>query len=132
MVMTDPIADLLTRIRNGNMANHEHVDIPASSVKNEVARILKEEGYIKDFKVIPDSKQGSLRVYLKYGPNNEKIITGIERVSKPGCRLYYRAKEIPDVLNKLGIAVISTSSGIMTGTEAKKRNIGGEILCKVW
>lgn len=132
MVLTDPIADMLTRIRNANSVKHESVDIPASKMKNEVARILKEEGYIRDYKVIDDNKQGILRIYLKYGPNDERVITGIKRISKPGLRVYAKKDEVPRVLGGLGIAILSTSQGIMTDKAARKSNIGGEVICYVW
>ncbi|HHT37590.1 MAG: 30S ribosomal protein S8 [Candidatus Wallacebacter cryptica] len=132
MVLTDPIADMLTRIRNANSVKHESVDIPASKMKSEVARILKEEGYIRDYKVIEDNKQGILRIYLKYGPNDERVITGIKRISKPGLRVYAKKDEIPRVLGGLGIAILSTSHGIMTDKSARKGNIGGEVICYVW
>jgi small subunit ribosomal protein S8 len=132
MVMTDPIADLLTRIRNANLANHDQLDVPVSKVKTEVVRLLKQEGYVRDYKVIPESPQGILRIYMKYGPNAEKVITGIKRVSKPGCRVFCRSKEIPVVFNRLGITIVSTSRGLMTGNEAKKLSLGGELICEVW
>lgn len=132
MAMTDPIADLLTRIRNGNMVMHETVEIPGSKMKLAIAKILKEEGYIKDFEYIKDSKQGIIRVYLKYGPNKEKVITGIKRISKPGLRVYVNKDEVPKVLSGLGTAVISTSKGIMTDKEARKERMGGEVICYIW
>lgn len=132
MVMTDPIADFLTRIRNANSVNHEKVEIPASNMKKTLAGILKDEGFIKDFEYIEDGKQGILRLYLKYGPNKQKIITGIKRISKPGLRVYAKKDQVPRVLGGLGIAVISTSQGIMTDKEARKRQLGGEVICYVW
>lgn len=132
MVMTDPIADMLTRIRNGNNAKHETVDIPASNVKKAIANILLEEGYIKGFDVINDEKQGIIRVQLKYGSNNEKVITGLKRISKPGLRVYAKKDEIPRVLGGLGIAILSTSKGIMTDKNARKEGVGGEVICYVW
>lgn len=132
MVMTDPIADMLTRIRNANMVEKKYTDIPSSKMKIELAKILKEEGFIKEYKLLPDVEYGLLRVYLKYGPNLEKVITGLKRVSKPGCRVYARAKEIPEVFNKLGIMIVSTSYGLKSGVEAKKLNLGGELICSVW
>lgn len=132
MVMTDPIADFLTRIRNANSVNHEKVEIPCSTTKKTLADILKEEGLIKDFDYIEDGKQGVLRLYLKYGPNKEKVITGIKRISKPGLRVYVKKDEVPRVLGGLGIAVISTSQGMMTDKEARKRGLGGEVICYVW
>ncbi len=132
MQITDPIADLLTRIRNANSAKHETVDIPASNMKKAIAKILLDEGYIKGYQVIDDSKQGIIRVTLKYGENKQKVITGLKRVSRPGLRIYAGADELPRVLKGLGIAIISTSKGIMTDKEARKANIGGEVLAFVW
>lgn len=132
MVMTDPVADFLTRIRNANSVNHEKVEIPASRIKKTMAGILKEEGFIKDFEYVEDGKQGILRLYLKYGPNKQKVISGIKRISKPGLRVYVKKDEIPRVLGGLGIAFISTSQGIMTDKEARKRQLGGEVICYVW
>ena len=132
MQITDPIADLLTRIRNANSSRHETVDIPASNMKKAITQILLDEGYIKDFQVIEDGKQGVIRVTLKYSPEKERVISGIKRVSKPGLRIYAGAAELPRVLKGLGIAIISTSKGIMTDTEARKQNIGGEVLAFVW
>lgn len=132
MVMTDPIADFLTRIRNANMVMHEKVEIPASKTKKAIADILKNEGFIKDFEYIEDGKQGIIRVYLKYGSNKEKVISGLKRISKPGLRVYCKKDEVPRVLGGLGIAVISTSQGIMTDKEARKTGLGGEVICYVW
>lgn len=132
MVMTDPIADMLTRIRNANSVFHEKVDIPSSKIKQSVAQILKEEGFIKDYEVISDDKQGVLRVSLKYGANREKVITGIKRISKPGLRVYAKKDQLPRVLGGLGIAVISTSKGIMTDKKARKESLGGEVIAYVW
>lgn len=132
MVMTDPVADMLTRIRNASSVKHESVDIPGSKLKVELARILKEEGFIREYKFIEDGKQGSLRVYLKYGPNKEQVITGIKRISKPGLRVYVNKEEIPRVLGGLGVAVISTSTGVMTDKQARKTGVGGEVICYVW
>lgn len=132
MVMTDPIADLLTRVRNANMANHEKVEIPASKVKKAIADIFKTEGYIKDCEFIDDGKQGIIRLYLKYGSNKEKVITGLKRISKPGLRVYAGKDEIPRVLGGLGTAVISTSKGIMTDKDARKQGLGGEVMCYIW
>jgi len=131
-MMTDPIADMLTRIRNGNNAKHRTVDIPASNIKKEIARILLDEGFIKGYDVIDDGKQGIIRVELKYGKYNEKVISGIKRISKPGLRVYVKSDEIPRVLGGLGIAILSTSKGIMTDKEARKEGIGGEVVCYVW
>ena len=132
MVMTDPIADFLTRIRNANMVMHEKVEIPASKTKIALVEILKNEGFIKDHEQIEDGKQGIIRVYLKYGPNREKVISGLKRISKPGLKVYCKKDEIPKVLGGLGIAVISTSKGIMTDKEARKLGLGGEVICYVW
>lgn len=131
-MMTDPIADMLTRIRNGNNAKHNSVDIPASNIKKDLAEILLEEGFIKGYDVLDDAKQGIIRVDLKYGPNNEKVMSGIKRISKPGLRVYVKSDEIPRVLGGLGIAIVSTSSGIMTDKKARKEGIGGEVICYVW
>ncbi|NLO20495.1 MAG: 30S ribosomal protein S8 [Syntrophomonadaceae bacterium] len=132
MVMTDPVADFLTRIRNGNMVMHETVEAPSSKIKVSIAEIMKEEGYIKDYEYIQDGKQGIIRVYLKYGPNKEKVITGIKRISKPGLRVYVKKDEIPKVLGGLGTAVISTSKGLMTDKTARKTGLGGEVVCYIW
>ncbi|MEJ8552959.1 MULTISPECIES: 30S ribosomal protein S8 [Tepidibacter] len=132
MTMTDPIADMLTRIRNANTVKHETVDIPASNIKKEIARILLEEGFIKGYDVIEDAKQGIIRAQLKYGKNNEKVITGIKRISKPGMRVYAAKDEIPKVLNGLGISIISTSKGIITDKQSRKEGVGGEVICYVW
>ena len=132
MSMTDPIADILTRIRNANMVYQEKVDIPASKLKQEMARVLKEEGFIKNYKYIEDRKQGIIRIYLKYGPNRERVIQGLRRVSKPGLRTYAGKKKIPRVLGGLGIAIVSTSKGVMTGKQCRRARIGGEILCHIW
>lgn len=132
MQITDPIADLLTRIRNANSAKHETVDVPASNIKKAIVDILDKEGYIKSYQVIEDGKQGVIRIKLKYGPNNEKVISGLKRVSKPGLRFYAGADELPRVLKGLGIAIVSTSCGIMTDKQARKANIGGEVLAFIW
>ena len=132
MQITDPIADLLTRIRNASNAKHETVDIPASNMKKAIAKILLDEGYIKNFQLIEDSKQGIIRVTLKYGENKSKAITGLKRVSRPGLRIYAGADELPKVLRGLGIAIISTSKGIMTDKEARANHIGGEVLAFIW
>ncbi|MBR4720683.1 MAG: 30S ribosomal protein S8 [Clostridia bacterium] len=132
MQITDPIADMLTRIRNANTAKHETVDIPASNMKKAIAEILNEEGYIKGYQIIEDGKQGVIRITLKYAGNKEKVISGIQRVSKPGLRMYAPADELPRVLKGLGIAIISTSKGIMTDKKARKEHIGGEVLAFVW
>ncbi|MDD2211945.1 MAG: 30S ribosomal protein S8 [Clostridia bacterium] len=132
MVMADPVADFLTRIRNANSVHHEKVEIPASGMKKTLAEIFKAEGLIKDYEFIEDGKQGILRLYLKYGLHEEKVITGIKRISRPGLRVYVKKDEVPRVLGGLGIAVISTSQGIMTDKEARKRSLGGEVICYVW
>lgn len=132
MTMTDPIADMLTRIRNANSVKHDTVDVPASNIKKEIARILLEEGFIKGYDVIEDEKQGLIRVQLKFGRDGEKVITGIKRISKPGMRVYADKTQVPKVLNGLGISIISTSQGIVTDRQAREKGIGGEILCYVW
>jgi small subunit ribosomal protein S8 len=132
MVMTDPVADFLTRIRNGNMVMHETVEVPSSKIKVAIAAIMRDEGYIRNFEYIEDGKQGVIRVYLKYGPNREKIITGIKRISKPGLRVYVKKDEIPKVLGGLGTAVMSTSKGLMTDKKARKEGLGGEVICYIW
>ncbi|NLY54623.1 MAG: 30S ribosomal protein S8 [Firmicutes bacterium] len=132
MVMTDPIADFLTRIRNANIAYHETLDVPASKMKTSLAEILKAEGYIRDYEYIADNKQGILRLQLKYGPNKERVITGLKRISRPGLRVYVRKDEIPRVLGGLGVAVISTSQGLMTDKQARQAGVGGEVVCYIW
>lgn len=132
MVMTDPVADLLTRIRNGNMVMHETVEVPSSKLKVGIAQIMKEEGYIKDYEYIADGKQGIIRVYLKYGQNKEKVITGLKRISKPGLRVYVKKDEVPKVLGGLGTAIISTSQGLMADKNARKNSLGGEVICYIW
>ena len=134
--MTDPIADMLSRIRNATIARHNRVDMPSSRLKVEIARILESEGYIQGFKVIEpkagENPQAQLRVFLKYGPRGERIITGIERVSRPGRRVYFGSDKVPDVLAGLGTSILTTSRGVMTGREAVKAGVGGEVLCNVW
>ncbi len=132
MTMTDPIADMLTRIRNANTVGHETVEIPASKMKKAIAEILKEEGYITDFDVIEDDKQGMIKVTMKYGANKEKVISGIKKISKPGLKVYAKAGEVPKVLGGLGIAIVSTSKGIVSDKEARKLGVGGEVICYVW
>ena len=132
MGMTDPIADMLTRIRNGSKAGKKWVDVPASKLKKEVARILAEEHYIERFKYLEDSKQGELRLYLRYDKDETPVIKGIKRVSKPGLRKYSRADELPRVLNGLGVAIVTTSSGVLTDRDARKNGVGGEIICYIW
>ncbi len=131
MAMSDPVADMLTRIRNGAKAEFAKVDIPGSKLKLELARVLKEQGYIKNYKFVEDNKQGILRVYLKY-MNDKPVIYGLERVSKPGRRMYTKSREIKSVLNGLGISILSTSRGLMTDKQAKQENVGGEVLCNIW
>ena len=130
--MTDPIADMLTRIRNANNAKHESVEIPASNMKKQIAQILVDEGYIKSFNVIDDGKQDVIKVFLKYGPNKSKVLQGLKRISKPGLRMYVGKEEIPQVMRGLGVAIVSTSKGIMTDKAARKENVGGEVLAFVW
>jgi small subunit ribosomal protein S8 len=131
-VITDPIADMLTRIRNANTANHDVVDVPASRMKKAVAQILKDEGFINDFERVNEGPQGTIRIKLKYGPNKEKVITGLRRISRPGLRVYTNKTEIPRVLGGLGLVIMSTSKGIMSGKRAKKEGCGGEVLAYVW
>ena len=134
--MTDPIADMLTRIRNATIAHHTKVDMPSSRLKVEIARILESEGYIQGFKVldaVPGERvQAQLRVVLKYGPRGERVITGIERISRPGRRVYFGSEDVPDVLAGLGMSILTTSRGVMTGKAAMKAGVGGEVLCNVW
>ena len=132
MQITDPIADMLTRIRNANNAKHDTVDVPASNMKKAIAQILLEEGYIKNFQLIDDGTQGVIRITLKYGAGKEKTITGLRRVSKPGLRVYAGADELPRVLRGLGIAIVSTSKGVMTDKKAREAHVGGEVLAFVW
>ena len=132
MSMTDPIADLLTRIRNGSRAEHEKVDVPSSKLKVKIAEILKDEGFIKNFRQIEDNKQGTLRVYLKYGAGNEKIISGLVRVSRPGRRVYVAKDKIPSILGGMGVAILSTSQGVMTDRDVRRQKLGGEVLAYVW
>jgi len=132
MSMTDPVADMLTRIRNANTARHDRVEVPASRLKEEIARILQDEGYIKSYRYMEDQKQGMLRIYLKYSSDKQKTISGIKRISKPGRRVYIGKAELPRVLNGLGIAIISTSHGVMTESDCKRTGVGGEVLCYVW
>lgn len=130
--MTDPIADMLTRIRNANMVGHEKVEIPGSNIKRAIADILKKEGYIRDAEFIADDKQGTIRVFMKYGKGQERVITGLKRISKPGLRVYAPHDSLPRVLGGLGTAIISTSKGILTDKEARQQKLGGEVLCYVW
>lgn len=132
MVMTDPVADMLTRIRNANAVRHEKVEIPGSKMKRDIADILKREGFVRDYEFIEDNKQGILRIFLKYGKQEEQVITGIKRISKPGLRVFAKADEVPRVLNGLGIAIVSTSKGVLSDREARSQAVGGEVLAYVW
>lgn len=132
MTMTDPIADMLTRIRNANMVRHEKLEVPASNIKKEIAEILKREGFVRDVEYVEDNKQGIIRIFLKYGKDNERVITGLKRISKPGLRVYAKNDEVPKVLNGLGIALVSTSQGVLTDKEARAKQVGGEVLAYVW
>ena len=132
MTMTDPIADMLTRIRNANMVKHETLELPASNIKKQIAEILKQEGFISDVEYIEDNKQGVIRVFLKYDQNGGKVITGLKRISTPGLRVYKKREDLPKVLNGLGIAIISTSEGLLTDKEARQKNVGGEVIAYVW
>ena len=132
MTMTDPVADMLTRIRNANTVGHATVEIPASKMKKSIAGILTEEGYIKGFDVIEDDKQGMIRIQMKYGQDKERVISGIKKISKPGLKVYAKAEDVPKVLGGLGIAIISTSQGLISDKEARKLGIGGEVICYVW
>lgn len=132
MTMTDPIADMLTRIRNANTVGHETVEIPASKMKKAIADILVDEGYIKSYDVIDDNAQGTIKVTMKYGADKEKVISGIKKISKPGLKVYAKANDVPKVLGGLGIAIISTSKGIVSDKEARKLGVGGEVICYVW
>jgi len=129
---SDPVADLLTRIRNGSRAEHEKVDIPSSKLKVRIAEILKDEGFIKNYRVLDDPKQGTLRVYLKYGPANERVISGLVRVSKPGRRVYVTHDKVPSILAGMGVAIVSTSRGVVSDRDARKQKVGGEVLAYVW
>jgi small subunit ribosomal protein S8 len=131
-MMTDPIADMLTRIRNASKAKHEKVDIPSSKLKVEIAKILKDEGFVKNVKLVKDRRQGQIRVYLKYTDDEAPVLRGLKRISRPGCRVYASNDAIPKVLDGLGTAILSTPKGIQTGKQAKKDNVGGEVLCHVW
>jgi len=131
-MMSDPIADLLTRIRNASRAEHEKVDIPASKLKVKITEVLKDEGFIKNYRLIEDDKQGVLRVYLKYGAGNERMISGLVRVSRPGRRVYVAKDEIPSILGGMGVAILSTSRGVLTDRESRRQQLGGEVLAYVW
>jgi small subunit ribosomal protein S8 len=130
--MTDPIADMLTRIRNSNTARHDRVDIPGSKIKRSIAEVLKREGYIRDYAWIDDGRQGTIRIYLRYGPSKESVINGLKRISRPGLRIYAKKEDVPRVLGGLGIAILSTPTGIVTDREAREKGIGGEVICYVW
>ncbi len=132
MVVTDTIADMLTRIRNANSMRYQEVSIPASNLKIRLAKILKDEDFIEDYKDVDENVEGTILITLKYGKNKERVITGLKRISKPGLRVYAKSEEVPKVLNGLGIAIISTSHGVMTDKEARKQNLGGEVLCYIW
>ncbi|EKK20786.1 SSU ribosomal protein S8p (S15Ae) [Fructilactobacillus florum 8D] len=132
MAMTDPIADFLTRIRNANMARHRSVDVPASKMKRNIAEILKREGFVSRVEYLDDDTQGVIRVFLKYGANDQRVISGLKRISKPGLRSYVKSDDVPKVLNGLGIAIISTSDGVITDKEARAKKVGGEVLAYVW
>ncbi len=132
MMTSDPIADMLTRIRNGLAARHTKVDVPASRLKTEIAKILKDEGFIANYKLTDDGPKKSIRIYLKYTPGNMPVISRIERVSRPGCRVYVGSKEVPRVLGGLGVNILTTPRGVMTGGSARKEGVGGEVLCQVW
>src|SRR5262245_2003273 len=130
--MTDPIADMLTRIRNANVAFHEQVDVPASRMKEQIARVLKREGFVKDFQVINTGVQGVIRLFMKYGPGRERVLAGIKRISTPGLRVYVGKREIPRIFGGLGVVIMSTPRGVLTGKQAKKLDVGGEVLAYVW
>lgn len=132
MSMSDPIADFLTRIRNANMARHDSVEAPASKMKKDIAEILKQEGFIRDVEYVEDNKQGIIRVFLKYGQDGERVISGLKRISKPGLRSYVKADAVPKVLNGLGIAIISTSNGVVTDKVARAKKVGGEVVAYIW
>jgi small subunit ribosomal protein S8 len=132
MTMTDPIADLLTRVRNANMARHEKLEVPASNMKKEIAKILKDEGFVRDVEFVDDNKQGIIRIFLKYGSENEPVISGLKRISKPGLRVYAKKDEVPRVLGGLGIAILSTNNGVITDKQARQAQVGGEVLAYVW
>ncbi|MEA4883214.1 MAG: 30S ribosomal protein S8 [Clostridia bacterium] len=132
MVLTDPIADMLTRIRNANIVNHEVVEVPASRIKEQLALIMKAEGYIRDFDIVHGDVQNVIKISMRYGPNKQKVIRGLKRISKPGLRVYVSRDEVPKVLNGLGVAVISTSRGLMTDRQAREAGLGGEVICYMW
>ncbi len=132
MTMTDPIADILTRIRNALIASYDKVEVPSSKMKIDIVKILKFEGYIRNYKLLKDAKQGSIVIYLKYNDDKSPVIKGLKRISKPSCRIYASSKKVPNTLNNLGITILSTSSGVMTDREARKVGVGGEVVCSVW
>ncbi|MFZ5816919.1 MAG: 30S ribosomal protein S8 [Bacillota bacterium] len=132
MVVSDPIADLLTRIRNANTANHDRVEIPGSKMKKAIVQILKDEGFIRDYEWVDNGHQGVIRVYLKFGPNKAKVISGLRRISKPGLRVYAKRDQVPKVLGGLGVAILSTSKGVMTDKKARQEGLGGEVLAYIW
>jgi small subunit ribosomal protein S8 len=132
MVVSDPIADLLTRIRNANTVNHDRIEVPGSKMKKSLVQILKDEGFVRDFEWVDNGHQGIIRVYLKYGPNKTKVISGLRRISRPGLRIYAKKDQVPKVLGGLGIAILSTSQGIMTDKKARQTGLGGEVLCYIW
>ncbi len=132
MAVTDPIADMLTRIRNASVARHEHVLIPASRLKLEIAKVLKAQGYIQKYDLVDDRRHGRIRVHLRYGPDGDPVITGLRRISRPGMRVYVDAKQIPRVIGGLGVSVLSTSRGVLTDREARRQGVGGEVICYVW
>lgn len=132
MVVSDPIADLLTRIRNANMVNHDRIEVPGSKIKKAIVQILKDEGFVRDFEWVENGHQGIIRVYLKYGPSKSKVVAGLRRISRPGLRVYAKKDQVPKVLGGLGIAVLSTSRGIMTDKKARQEGVGGEVLCYIW
>jgi small subunit ribosomal protein S8 len=132
MAVTDSVADMLTRIRNASLARHEHVTIPASKLKLEIAKVLKAQGYVQKYDLIDDRRHGQIRIHLRYQPSGDPVITGLRRISRPGLRVYVNAKQIPRVLGGLGVAVLSTSQGVLADREARRRRVGGEVLCHVW
>ena len=132
MTMSDPVADMLTRIRNANMVRHEKLEVPASNMKREIAEILKREGFVRDVEFVKDNKQGIIRIFLKYGQNDERVITGLKRISKPGLRVYAKTNEVPKVLTGLGLSLVSTSHGVLTDKEARARQVGAQVVAYVW
>jgi len=132
MVVSDPIADLLTRIRNANTVHHDRIEVPGSKMKKAIVQILKDEGFVRDYEWLDNGHQGSIRVYLKYGPNKTKVISGLRRISRPGLRIYAKRDQVPKVLGGLGVAILSTSQGLMTDKKARQTGLGGEVLCYIW